>query len=605
MTANLRGRIWLILFTMALAVAWALMLSSPHRAGKQSFLDPVEAALVNARMATFGVTPPQAPVVVVAVDDEMLAQANPLGRGRSNMADLIDAVASQGAATLVLDVLLSDPHELTSDQELALSLSQTTSVIASAGIISNDTASNALPKLSDVLQPLRVFTDSADTGIVNISTDASGVPRHIPIVFLSPAGLQPSLAAQAASVFLRQPLQLAENRLTLGSRTIALDQGFHMPLRLLGPRGTVPTVPAFDVLNDQSKINLTGKLVVIGVTATALGDRFPSPFDPALPGVEVMATAIAQLIDGPGLRRDSPIRNADMIVGAALAALCAGVAISLPLTVGLSLGAGVLAVCIGAVWMAFSYGIWMSAALPLAAAGPPLLASSLVRYAHEKRKSAAADRSVDALKKFQSPILASRIAQDPDFLATPQKQDLVICFVDLSGFTQLSQTLGEVRTENLLKRFHEILADIAEEHDGMVLNFMGDGALLIFGVLSEADQIADSALQAAIEMIGQTRRLGQDERLSEPLSARIGLHYGPVILSRMGGNQHQQLTVTGDSVNLCSRLLEITKEQRATMAATDEFMVEIHRTPDMSVDEVATLTVRGRSGSVVVSLWRF
>src|SRR5262249_2116415 len=134
------------------------------------------------------------------------------------------------------------------------------------------------------------------------------------------------------------------------------------------------TLSAADVLRgsiDASSIE--GHIVVIGATVTAGGDVLPTPFDPVLPGVEVMSTAISNLMPGDGQGRDFNVRLADAATAIVLPAILVSLLMWRRNVLGL---AAILGVLIG--WaivnmLAFQHGIWMSAALPLAAAAPPTI----------------------------------------------------------------------------------------------------------------------------------------------------------------------------------------------------------------------------------------
>ena len=56
----------------------------------------------------------------------------------------------------------------------------------------------------------------------------------------------------------------------------------------------------------------------------------------------------------------------------------------------------------------------------------------------------------------------------------------------------------------------------------------------------------------------------------ERLDFRIGLHFGPAILSRLGSPTQQQITATGDTVNVASRLLEVAKEQYCRVVVSED-----------------------------------
>ncbi|AXI54312.1 adenylate/guanylate cyclase domain-containing protein [Sulfitobacter sp. JL08] len=592
------------LFGALCAAIWAIFLSLPHLGARAGLLDRFESGLIDLRFSTFGPVDLPSDVVVVAIDDAALADpALAAMTGRARLAHVINAIAAQNPKVLAVDVVLADAGDAAGNAALAEAIGSLPSVIAAAGTFPIVQAGSGLPVLENELWPLPVFSAAADTGWVNIATDVSGTPRHIPLMFLTSQGLQPALPLRAAALFSADTPEFDRNVLRLGARETRLDFGFHMPLRLAGPSGTVATIPALDLVEGRANGRLSGKMVVLGLTGTGLGDRFPTPFDGNTPGVELIATAISQLLGGPGLVRDDTVRRVDVAMAASVAFLCTFIVLALSLGPGVTLALGVLGLWIALIWLAFPFGWWLSAALPLLATLPPVLGAAGMRYVQERRRSAITDRAVVALKKFQSPALADMIADDPDFLSRPVTRDLVIFFVDLSGFTLLSQTLGPQGTEDFLKRFHSVVAREVHKQNGIVFNYMGDGALAVFGMRDTHPNPADDAMKAAFDLVAAIVALGTSQGLDVPLGCRIGIHFGPVVLSRLGDDRQQQVSVTGDSVNLASRLMEIAKAQGASIVATADVLSALNARPERDAAEIKTVEVRGRAGNVDVHLW--
>jgi adenylate cyclase len=91
------------------------------------------------------------------------------------------------------------------------------------------------------------------------------------------------------------------------------------------------------------------------------------------------------------------------------------------------------------------------------------------------------------------------------------------------------------------------------------------------------------------------------------LDFRIGLHFGPTVLSRLGSPTHQQITATGDTVNVASRLLEVAKQQHCRIVvAEDVFAAASATLPPTEIDAAAyaplTVPIRGRAGSLRVRI---
>ena len=162
----------------------------------------------------------------------------------------------------------------------------------------------------------------------------------------------------------------------------------------------VRTVSAAALLNGQVPPDaLRDKIVVIGGTVTGGGDTFSTPFDPVMPGVEIVATAIGHLMTGDGIRRDRFTRGIDAALALVVTLLLVILLAWQRSAVGLFLIAAVLALVLIANFAAFSRGYWLSAALPLAAAAPPAILFGAVQlwlnrrqaqyFAHEERSAAA------------------------------------------------------------------------------------------------------------------------------------------------------------------------------------------------------------------------
>ena len=80
-----------------------------------------------------------------------------------------------------------------------------------------------------------------------------------------------------------------------------------------------------------------------------------------------------------------------------------------------------------------------------------------------------------------------------DFLAKPVQQQATIVFIDLSGFTGLSEVLGLPAGRELLNAFYARLEEPVVACGGAITNFMGDGAMIVFGL---PEPRADDAFQA-------------------------------------------------------------------------------------------------------------
>nr|WP_269751176.1 adenylate/guanylate cyclase domain-containing protein [Acuticoccus mangrovi] len=577
---------------------------APHLLGRRSPLDGIEASLVDLRLLLFGETPHDTAVRVVAIDDATVDAAGlgfPLPRAR--LAQIVEAIADAGARTLAVDVLLVGRKDAAGDAALAGALQRIPTVIGAAARFPADAVATTVPRPQEVVWPDAQFQESAEVGMVNVVTASTGTPRHVPLVMLSGTGLLSHMALRAAALFAGAEPRLSAESVAIGERVVPLDLGFHEPLRIMGPGGTVPRVSVAELLAGRAGDRLRGRLVLLGYTASGVGDTFVTPYDAVTPGVEILATATAQLVDTPGLVRNVAVRRVDVAATGAIA-VAGSLAIALaPLTAGLAIAMGLLAAWLAAVCVMFAEGVWLSLALPTAVAVPVFAVVAAARYLVERRRAARDRQGVTRLGRFQSPALARRLADDPTYLARPVTATVAVLFVDLKGFTGHSERLGLDGTQRLLKDFHANTADVVHAGGGVVLNYMGDGALAVFGMPDTRPDDADRALLAARALIAAVRATAPPDGAVGDLDARVGLHFDDVVMSRLGHDEHQQVTVTGDAVNVASRLMDVAKGAGANIAASAALMAALTRPAQPPAEAMITAPIRGRAATIEVALW--
>jgi len=156
------------------------------------------------------------------------------------------------------------------------------------------------------------------------------------------------------------------------------------------------------------------------------------------------------------------------------------------------------------------------------------------------------------------PGLRERFAQ-AGLETTGRRRAVSVLFVDLTGFTPLSEKLETEKLYELLQDFIAGLVDIVYRYEGMVDKLTGDGLMALFGAPVSHENNAERALRTAIDMhlgmatMNQKWNIG----LGYELSIHVGVNDGEVILGGMGGTgKLLNYTAVGDSVNLAKRLEE-------------------------------------------------
>ena len=152
---------------------------------------------------------------------------------------------------------------------------------------------------------------------------------------------------------------------------------------------------------------------------------------------------------------------------------------------------------------------------------------------------------------------APAAAEEPVAAPTGERRQVTVLFADIAGYTKLSSELGAEATHALLNRYFEAVDGIVEGYGGSVDKHMGDNVMAVFGAPVAHDDDPLRAVRAALDIHQRMATLADE--VGHPLRAHVGIASGQVVASGTGSQAHREYTVTGDSVNLASRLQDTAK----------------------------------------------
>lgn len=615
----MRNRRLHTLIALLLAGLWGAAIYLGHAGGQLKFLDRIESTLTDLRTLVRGVKVPPDIVTIVAIDDGMVKRGGAYPPSRSDLAKIVDAIAQLGPKVIAVDLLLVDHGPADGDAALANSFATVPTVLAAAAVfpetsqpIAADSAGplSRLPRAERFLLPIQVFADQAEVGIVNVATDRSGTPNAVPMLFRTSDKIELSLPLRVAALAIGKPLTIEPNRLVFGDRSVPTDSNYGLPITYYGPRRTIRTVSAASAIEGQlDRQVIQDRIVVLGAAVTGQGDFFPTPFDSLMPGLEVISTAITHLLAGDGILRDRSVRRADAMVAVLFPMLLVGLLAWRRSAIGILAMAAVVVVGAAANIFAFTHGIWFNATTALLAGAPPAILFGAMQLSSGRRSAQYFALRSGLLEQFQSPGVKQWLTQDPDFLLEPVRQDAAVVFVDLSGFTSLSERLEPDAVRDLLKEFHALVDKEAIRCGGMITGFLGDGAMLLFGLPAPSADDAARAAECSIGLCVNTERWIKTlpPSIAAGIGFKIGAHSGPIVASRLGGRSHQHITATGDTVNVASRLMEVAAHHDVRLALSNNLRVDAERSGARlqrgSLAGPVETQIRGRSGSLTVWLW--
>ena len=148
-----------------------------------------------------------------------------------------------------------------------------------------------------------------------------------------------------------------------------------------------------------------------------------------------------------------------------------------------------------------------------------------------------------------------------------ERRDVTVLFVDLSGYTQYSESHSPEEVVAMLNRFFRVVVAVVNREGGWVNKFEGDAAMCLFGAPQHQPDHADRALRTAAAL---PREMSRVEGL---LDAGVGVASGEVIAGFVGTPERFEYTVIGDVVNLASRLCDAAKDAKVSVLASESTAV--------------------------------
>jgi adenylate cyclase len=175
----------------------------------------------------------------------------------------------------------------------------------------------------------------------------------------------------------------------------------------------------------------------------------------------------------------------------------------------------------------------------------------------------------------------------------PERRVATALFVDLVGYTALSERLEPARLAQVLNGYLQRASDVIHEHRGHVSTFLGDGVLAYFGALRSNPWQCRDAVGAALALREAIRAYNEElarERLPA-LGVGIGIHRGPGLAGMIGSRERMEFAFVGRTVNMAARVQALTRMHGVDILVTDAVREELDEA--FVVDPMPAEAVKG------------
>ncbi len=339
------------------------------------------------------------------------------------------------------------------------------------------------------------------------------------------------------------------------------------------------------------------KIVFVGGYRTGFQDDFFAPVDHnhTMYGVEVHANIMEALYDG------AYQVDANRVLLGIIYGLIAGIVFFMLCFITLPLGAIIVAVLAlanillgkilyqnGLVIDQFSYLI-------------SLVLSYIAMVAHHYLKERAAKKKVsDAFKMYVAPEIVKEVAGQGDFVLNlgGRNKDIAVLFIDIRGFTTMSENLSPEEVVNILNEYFAVVTDAVFKNKGTIDKFIGDACMAVFNSPFDLDDYVYRAVHTGWDILqsGQTLQNTLMEKYGRTINFGIGVNCGEAVIGNIGCEFRMDYTAIGDTVNTSSRLESNAKAGQLLISE------EVLRRLDgrIDVEEIGAIPLKGKSKSIMV-----
>lgn len=540
---------------------------------------------------------------------DLLALTEPL---RSTLASLPDndTVLAQSLAGAGVVLGFADQNEGSRTQmepKMALSDRLTLSTLPFRYVTAGEPPGRWLHPFHLPLIPLPNLANAAEgIGALSFVPDSDGVVRRVPLVF--------QLAGESIPTLVAEVLRVAQGEKNYFLKTAGKDLGlaeirigqFAIPTTAQGEvwvhfSNAVPNryLSAWKVLAGEVPAELLdGHMALIGSSAQGLMDLRFSPFGQIIPGVEVHAQALEQILSGQYLQRPgwaTALESLVILVGGLVVGF---VAIRFPTLWGANFTLALLGLLLVSGWYAFrEQGLLINTVVPALTLTLSFTLSSVLYQALSERERR---RITSLFSRYVSPNRVRFLVDHPEATKLGgSRQECSFIFTDLAGFTSLMETIDPSDAVAVLNDYLDRMISIAFRHDGTLDRIVGDAVAIMFSApIIQLDHRA-RALACAQEMDAFA------SEYSAKVSAkgipfgktRIGIHSGEVIVGNFGGSTMFDYRALGDPVNTAARLEGANKYLGTNVCLSEDTLSGCR---DVRVRPIGRLVLKGKSQALQV-----
>ena len=508
-------------------------------------------------------------IVLANIDEKAIAKYGQFPFPRTVYANIINDLKDRHAAVLGNTILFLEPDRMGGDKALENSminypviLSQTVgncnrnntdTTRTGVAIIGDGKATEFLPEYPCVLDNIfDIQSISVGTGITSTLPEADGVVRRVPMLAMSKGEYYPSFALEIL-------------------RAAAGQESYQAKINQTGVEAV--RIPSFPIIktDEYSRVfvnwnyrfsefsiadipkDLTGKIVLLGVTAAGITNPVATPVGSQFPHF-VQANVLHTLLQGDSVAIPQWTQAADY---ASLILLTLCIILLSRLRFSFIYIAALVAAYIYLPKYLFDHNkILFDVSFNIFAILILYIHIYTVKFISELMQKLQIKKQFGT---YLSPDLVAQLQRHPNLLKLGgTEQELSIMFTDVRGFTAISEYYGKdvQGLVSIMNRYMTTMTKAILENKGTLDKYIGDAQMAFWNAPINNSQHAKDAVRTAFEMLNSLEEFNEEIKKEgvPAFGMGLGINTDTVVVGNMGSTQRFDYTCLGDGVNLASRL---------------------------------------------------
>jgi adenylate cyclase len=498
---------------------------------------------------------PHEDILVIGIDTTSIKEVGPYPWDRKVYAQLISRLEAAGAKAIGFDIeLYTESNFPESDILLADELTKHKNIIfPSHADLEGDFDRSSKVKEGELImarktdQPIPMIQKSVNKAHINAAFDTDGVIRTNWMQINTPDGIFPTLGlalAQVAGVDVTKYLNLP----VLQNRPKS-----EMLIKWEGKEFDFETIPFAKVLKGEIPPQVfKDRIILVGYTAPG-SDEGITPIERHMHLVYAHANILNQVLNQKVI---VPVSGAITLAMSALMILLFGFLTwrlkpitSIVLVFGVSLGLLALQ------YITFTYNDQYLDTIGAVLSGLISYIGNIAMktYFETKQKNYITKQ----FGRYISPDLVKEIAKsDSEIQLGGIKRELSLLFLDVSGFTPLSEKLKPEEVVDFLNMMFNLITEVTLQNRGTIDKFIGDAAMILYNAPLDVPDHAYYAVKTGFEIQEGMEQIRRDveAKYGVTLSIRIGINTGDVVVGNIGSYLRVDYTAIGDNVNTAARI---------------------------------------------------